>query len=171
MVVFLVSGLWHGANWTFVIWGGLHGAYLVFESITEGVRKKAGARLGGIPFFGSLVPTAFTFILVCVAWVFFRANSVGDAFYILTHIASASFSWNSSIFQNFDALDLVLSLAAIITVLAVEWINWDGLKKKASSPLFSKIFYTLSDWRILILIWAILLFGAFGKNEFIYSRF
>lgn len=84
-IVFVVSGLWHGAAWTFVIWGGLHGVYIVAESLWQ----KRGGRI--LPartpaWLGALLAGAFTFALVCFAWIFFRANSIEDALYILRHL-------------------------------------------------------------------------------------
>src|SRR5258706_10762691 len=83
-IVFLVSGLWHGANWTFLIWGGLHGFYLVFALITKDLRGKINKHfsLDRIQFLSVLT----TFGLVAFAWIFFRANSVHAAFYIAKHI-------------------------------------------------------------------------------------
>jgi D-alanyl-lipoteichoic acid acyltransferase DltB (MBOAT superfamily) len=81
-VVFVISGLWHGAKWTFLLWGAAHGALIVIESI--------GARRG----WGKGIPVAVrwggTFAFVCLAWVFFRANTVEDAFYILGHMFNLS---------------------------------------------------------------------------------
>lgn len=81
-VVFLVSGLWHGANWTFVLWGVLHGSFIVIETV--------GARAG----WGRYIPSALrwpgTLVIVCVGWVFFRANTVDDAFYILGNMLNLS---------------------------------------------------------------------------------
>jgi D-alanyl-lipoteichoic acid acyltransferase DltB (MBOAT superfamily) len=92
-IVFLVSGLWHGANWTFIIWGCLHGFYQVFGQITANLRNKVVdviglAKLG--PFY-EFIQTATTFGLVSFAWIFFRAASLADAYYISTHMFSGFF--------------------------------------------------------------------------------
>ena len=78
MIVFLVSGLWHGASWTFVIWGALHSVYIVVETILHhrGIEFKLPA----------LVKIACTFGLVTFAWIFFRANSFDDALYVVSHL-------------------------------------------------------------------------------------
>lgn len=89
-ITFLLSGLWHGANWTFVIWGALHGAYIILNHWMEprwtrlrdsGFTKRFGSTLSG----ASLLST---FGLVCFAWIFFRASTLPDAFYIVTHLFS-----------------------------------------------------------------------------------
>lgn len=84
-VVFVVSGLWHGAAWTFVIWGALHGAYIVLESLWQ----RWGGRIlpaSAPPWLAALLSGALTFALVCFAWIFFRANSIEDALYIVRHL-------------------------------------------------------------------------------------
>ncbi|MDD3412747.1 MAG: MBOAT family protein [Lachnospiraceae bacterium] len=83
MLTFLASGLWHGANWTFLIWGGLHGIYQVIENLFP--RKKGFMR-------GLL-----TFALVCFAWIFFRANTVSDAFYVVTHLHRGLIHFGNSV--------------------------------------------------------------------------
>ena len=79
VLTFLVSGLWHGANWTFVIWGGLHGVAQIVERIwnqyfSPGKERRSPFRV------------LLTFAFVTLAWLFFRANTMSDAIYILTHI-------------------------------------------------------------------------------------
>ena len=91
----LLGGLWHGASWTFVVWGGLHGAYLM---LNHGWRHLAASLAGRIPAWrsplvqsvGHIAALALTLLAVMVAWVFFRATSVQDAFHILAAMAGAA---------------------------------------------------------------------------------
>src|SRR5690606_31754603 len=91
-IIFLVSGFWHGANWTFVIWGLLHAIYFLPLLLT-GVNRAnldvvaAGAWFPGIK---ETVQVLCTFFLVCIAWVFFRAETLSDAFVYISGIFSAS---------------------------------------------------------------------------------
>ena len=87
MLTFVISGLWHGANWTFITWGALNGFYLVFSLWTRRPRARIAEALGfnRWPLLAHGVRTAFTFFLICFSWVFFRATSMSDAFYILRH--------------------------------------------------------------------------------------
>jgi len=87
-LVFLVSGLWHGANWTFIIWGALNGFYLVFAIITKDIRFKFNQIIGlnKFPKIYNFVQILLTFLLSSFAWIFFRANTVGDAFHIVSQI-------------------------------------------------------------------------------------
>lgn len=81
MVTFLASGLWHGADWSYVIWGGLHGIAQVIQNLFFHKRSKGVRRERGLGF-----STIFVFGFTALAWIFFRAESVIDAFYIVTHM-------------------------------------------------------------------------------------
>lgn len=170
LIVFLVSGLWHGAAWTFVIWGGLHGIYLVCGIISQNIRKTIinYTQLDKFPKIHQLVKIGITFILVNLAWIFFRANSLLDAVYVLTHLFSG-------ISLNFSRINL-------------GGIGWEGLIIAFASIAFMEFVHLLqrhnkmrrflSDkpvwlrWTIyLIIIFAIILFGVFESKEFIYFQF
>jgi len=90
MVTFLISGLWHGANWTYVIWGLLHGFYFVTSSLTESLRARLSAltRLDKLPRLKTALSTLTIFALVSFAWIFFRANSLDNALYIVKHLTT-----------------------------------------------------------------------------------
>jgi D-alanyl-lipoteichoic acid acyltransferase DltB (MBOAT superfamily) len=119
MIVFIVSGLWHGANWTFVIWGALHGAYLVVE---QGIRDRFGAAEkapGGSGLVRRAAAWVATFSLVCFAWVFFRANTVSDSVQIIGRILTLAPA--SELRWGPDALDgRVLVLALVPIMMALE---------------------------------------------------
>jgi D-alanyl-lipoteichoic acid acyltransferase DltB (MBOAT superfamily) len=87
-LVFLLSGLWHGANWTFVIWGAFHGTCLIIESVTGGFQERLASRL--CPQKDALwhkgIQVGLTMMLVCVSWIFFRADTVADAFYMISRM-------------------------------------------------------------------------------------
>jgi hypothetical protein len=95
MVTMVLGGLWHGANWTFVVWGTLHGAYLV---VNHGWRAWRGPRAPTRA--GRIASTAFTFVAVVVAWVFFRAESVQTAASILGSMAGMNGLGSSSGFRQ-----------------------------------------------------------------------
>ncbi|MFZ5819322.1 MAG: MBOAT family O-acyltransferase [Chloroflexota bacterium] len=87
LLTFTVSGLWHGANWTFLIWGALHGVYVVLFGLTENFWDWVSRtiRLDAFPKFKDSIGILSTFMLVSFAWVFFRANNIHDAIYIVSH--------------------------------------------------------------------------------------
>ena len=88
LVVFLVSGLWHGAQWTFVLWGALHGLYLVVGLSTRSSRERLVQSVGldRVPRLHAFLQGLAVFGLVCFAWIFFRANTTADAFYAVSRL-------------------------------------------------------------------------------------
>ena len=89
-LVFLISGFWHGANWTFIIWGALHGFYLIFGLVTQKARNKWESMFGlnRLVWLKNFFNNGLTFILVTFAWIFFRANSLTDSFYYIRPLLS-----------------------------------------------------------------------------------
>ena len=122
MVTMLLGGLWHGADWKFVIWGGLHGTYLVGERVvTRG--GATGRRAGRRPALAAVGRWLLTFNLVCLAWVFFRADSTGAALEIIGRILTAA--------AGSATLITGLALATIAAALAVQLLprrSADGLR-------------------------------------------
>lgn len=110
MVTFLASGLWHGANWTYVLWGGLHGLYQVIENLFF-KKKKTGK---------NILRTIVTFALVCFAWIFFRANTIGDAFYVVTHLYRGVLHFGNAFLKMLIDMQLTyFSFAKIVSGLVV----------------------------------------------------
>ncbi len=120
-IIFLVSGFWHGANWTFVVWGALNAVYFLPLLLAKRNRQNLGIVAEGrlLPSVPDLVRMATTFILTCVAWVFFRAPDVGTALAYLGGMADASLFTVPTIGQ----LALV---PLIILFIAVEWSGREG---------------------------------------------
>jgi len=167
MTVFVVSGLWHGANWTFVVWGALHGTYVIAGRETAGLRRRiAGSWPSRFPNLHRCLQSVVVFHLVCLAWIFFRANSVGDAFFIVSNLLSG---WELALptVPGFGATEIVLSLVLIGLMEAVHLVERDqplgeflnGLRR----PLRWAAYYAL--------IFAIFLLGNFDANQFIYFQF
>jgi D-alanyl-lipoteichoic acid acyltransferase DltB (MBOAT superfamily) len=104
LLTFLISGLWHGANWTFIIWGALHGFYFVVSALTEPFWQQLSAltRLDGLPRLKSAFAVLTTFSLVTFAWIFFRAESLRDALYIIRHLVSG---WPSYLAQSWNTIE------------------------------------------------------------------
>ncbi|MCQ3980575.1 MAG: MBOAT family protein, partial [Anaerolineae bacterium] len=122
MIVFLVSGLWHGAAWTFVLWGGLHGLYVVGDVASKSLRGKLAQRLGldRQPTIQVMLSGFVTFSLVCLAWVFFRANSVAEAFLLLnnllplTHFDNLNAPWAAVVSNPTQQMALSLGLILLL---------------------------------------------------------
>lgn len=162
LIAFLLSGLWHGAAWTFVIWGGLHGAYLVLQRLLE--PSAVGRKLSALPGFGAFA-TTLTFALVCLAWVFFRAVDIPSALIVLGKIASpGSISELGAVFQDSTAR------MGLLLIAALETIHWLHRRKPVSQRLqaFPAPVRGLL-WAALVLL--VVLFGKFGHEEFLYFQF
>lgn len=181
MAVFLLSGLWHGANWTFVVWGALNGAYLIGEVWTAPARDRLARFLGldRAPFLRSAVQTAATFALVCLAWVFFRSRNLSDAWLILSRLASGlgdaadPAAWERLKVLIVTALGgsklrALLVLAALAAVQVVEFLRDRGIATRAaisSRPPWIK-------WPLYYgLVTATLLLAPFAPTRFIYFQF
>ncbi len=169
MVTFVVSGLWHGANWTFVVWGFLHGFYLVFAIVSQPFRDRFNASVGldKIPGLLTFFQVGITFILACLAWIFFRAQSVGDAFTLIANIPKlkmSQLSWDIIPGKGSDIVTAFIFIGVLTTIhFLQEYPKW-------SNPLFSKS--PAVRWVTYILIGLVTLsFGRFASSEFIYFRF
>ncbi|HLP73982.1 MAG TPA: MBOAT family O-acyltransferase [Bacteroidales bacterium] len=165
MLVFLISGLWHGANWTYVIWGGLNGLYLVSAVVLQPLKDRFDrfTRLNRFPVADRLIQILFTFTLTCFAWIFFRANNVDQAF----SIARKIFRFEGPLYYEEISL-MLMSFLSIIFLVAVE------TKKEYFGGRIS--FFNNSSWVVRNLSYAfliiiILLAGVFDGGQFIYFQF
>ena len=122
IVVFLVSGLWHGASWTFVIWGALHGFYLLFSIITKNFRYRIIRffKLNQYPTIHDAINTFITFHLVAFSWIFFRANSLSDAVYISTHLFTDFRFYDMEYTLGLEYSEIVV---AVISILCMEIVH------------------------------------------------
>lgn len=165
MVTFLVSGLWHGANWTFVIWGALHGGFFLAERALGPpvsrwcVALRLPARLVGC------LQVILTFHLVTLAWVFFRAKNVSDAWLILTRLAT---SLGEPLYLGSSQVTTMLSVLLILLLLGVMLMQQAGRISLYFSPArMPAIFRWGGYWGLLV---GIALLGR-GSHEFIYFQF
>lgn len=168
IVVFVLSGLWHGANWTFLVWGLLHGAYILISNATDSVRTRLRASLG---LNSSPLYTAWrcllTFNLVAIAWVFFRASSIDDAILILSRIATGQPASPQDVILA-PSVHWVVTLAAIGGLVAVELRT---LPDSLRPTLLARPTAVRWAWYYAIIL-AILAFGVFeNPAQFIYFQF
>jgi D-alanyl-lipoteichoic acid acyltransferase DltB (MBOAT superfamily) len=166
-LTFLVSGLWHGANWTFVIWGALHGFYLVFAIWIKRVTDVVNGFLGlhGAPGLHKILRIIKTFILVYFAWIFFRANSLGDAMVVIRNMFQFEAGTVINLFEN--KADLAIALVGIVFLGIVEILEEQiGLYEKL------KTLIRPVKWVLLIaLILLILVLGKWEEVDFLYFQF
>ena len=162
-IIFIVSGFWHGANWTFIVWGALNAVYFLPLLLLQKNRSNLDIVAQGkmLPSFRDIIAIGTTFALTTFAWIFFRANSLGEAFSYIGGIFSPSLF-------SMPRIDNRPLLVLIALFLAVEWMGREqkyALEKiKVSWPIAVRwSFY-------LLLIWVI---GTYGGTEqdFIYFQF
>ncbi|MEI8201391.1 MAG: MBOAT family O-acyltransferase [Bacteroidota bacterium] len=164
-LVFLISGLWHGANWTYIIWGGLNGFYLVFAIISQGYRNKFNKLTGidKLPKLNHLFQVLITFFLSCFAWIFFRANNVTDAFTIIKKISKL----DGAVFIDNPSI-MIYSFLGILILFLVEF------KKEFYKGDFSFMenkSWVVRNFSYAVLLILILLIGVFDGGQFIYFQF
>jgi len=164
VIVFLVSGLWHGANWTFIIWGALHAVYQTGELIINKYILKKQKKEIPRSFIKAIPNYIITFSLVSLAWVFFRANTVQDGFTIVENIITLK---PGSLFVGFSA-GFAYSILLIVFLMAAEF-NYEYLNNKLSLIYSSKTTLRYAGYVLLIL--AMLMIGVFNGGQFIYFQF
>jgi D-alanyl-lipoteichoic acid acyltransferase DltB (MBOAT superfamily) len=159
LITFVISGLWHGANWTFLLWGAVHGLLMIFY-----VLKKTF--LPGIRFYAPLqkiVSTGFTFVLVMLAWIFFRSPDVGGAFIILKKI----FTEPGMLFKGEGIPELMLALTCIGLLMFKEIKDEAGL----NLHFLHHKNVVISTVSLALMICFILLTAEFSGKAFIYFQF
>lgn len=166
LFVFMISGLWHGASWNFVIWGTLHGFYLVVGQLTGKFQQKFLGLLKN-PIMEKMVHAGLVFILVNLAWVFFRARLFSDSIYFLKNMISKS---SHSIGEVIDLIGQQNLIVAILAVSLLERVHW--MQRKRS---FSNWFDSQPKWLrwsgYYLLFGSILFFAAYTNTQFIYFQF
>ncbi|HTI71399.1 MAG TPA: MBOAT family O-acyltransferase [Candidatus Limnocylindria bacterium] len=168
MIVFLVSGLWHGANWTFIIWGALHGVYLVGGVLLSGDKKESKKGESSVGLLRGAANMLVVFAMVTVGWVFFRANSVSDAFYVLRHAFSTRGFQPELLFSmGIPRFEVGLAAAMIAVLMLVDGLIWK------QPPLIQRFWNkTWFRWGCYAsAFYAVIFFGVFGKVQFIYFQF
>lgn len=164
-IVFTISGLWHGANWTFLIWGAVNGFYLVFAIVTEKFRKRLNQLIGldQIPKLHHALQTLITFLLVSFAWIFFRANNTQDAFMIVNKI----FLMKEPIYL--DTNTILYSIFGIVFLLIIEFKREH--ENHVGGLPFNTDHWVKEQLAYGMLIIGILLVGVFDGGQFIYFQF
>lgn len=167
MITFLVSGIWHGANWTYILWGGLHGAAQCVEKALP--RRKNSSAM--YQFFSGVM----VFLFVTATWVFFRANTVSEAVYCFAHAFSGMGSITTYVIdgimamsESYRKLDLMAIAAAMLVMFVYDFYARDtdvlDVIRHWKKPL---------RWSVYLLFTTLMIFllPAQGDNSFIYFQF
>ena len=176
LIVFILSGIWHGANWTFVIWGLLHGAYLVVENKFYGFFKQLKIASGWIAI---VIKRLGVFILVTIAWVFFRAQNISQAFYILKNffrdipgqiklvMTNEHFSRLQLLYMNQPGNEFIIAVLFLVIMMSIHFLqkasSFDEWLTRKSGYARWSFYYAL----VLVFV----CFGIFNRSAFIYFQF
>jgi D-alanyl-lipoteichoic acid acyltransferase DltB (MBOAT superfamily) len=165
--IFLVSGFWHGANWTFIIWGALNALYFLPLLLTNNNRKNLGVVADGklFPSIREFFAMTSTFILTVFAWIFFRADNIDHAINYISNMLSLSFF---TMPNNIEIRQALIIIVFIILFLLIEWIGRN--KEYALQVIKSRSSYQ-QYLIIYILLLVIMLCMNTGEQEFIYFQF
>jgi D-alanyl-lipoteichoic acid acyltransferase DltB (MBOAT superfamily) len=180
-IVFLVSGLWHGANWTYIVWGALHAFYLIFGLVTlrfrQGIITSLGIAINSR--LNRFLSIGITFALACYAWIFFRASNVEQATYIGTHLWQG---WKSvmspagikAVVTALGGSDTISGafnvLTGILMILFMEYVQHKTKDESAINIVGRKSRMTRWSFYACLVI-AILMLGVYDNQEFIYFQF
>ena len=160
-LVFSLSGLWHGANWTFILWGLYHGLGLITLRL---LRILARSLRHGAVILPTVLCVALTQIFVLIGWILFRSESIADA----TQILGRLISWST--YSNLQNHLIIAHWSAIL--IAISFLTWDFLTRKKEHILD----FTISSYPVRIALYsacvvALFLFGSGTETRFIYFRF
>eukprot|EP01137_Pigoraptor_chileana_P008547 Opistho-2@55528 len=162
-IIFLVSGFWHGANWTFIIWGGLNALYImpsiIFKTNRNNIEIVAADRW--FPNFKEIFNIGLTFFLTMLAWIFFRADSVTHA---ITYIRA--------IFTGSYKLDVAVPMTLVFFIVFLFLTEWIARKRNFG---LSEIEQVLPNrflrWLLYVILLLFIVFFAGKQQEFIYFQF
>ncbi len=177
MVTFLVSGIWHGANWTFIIWGGLNGLYQIIGDLKNKALKNIGFNIKNkyIDKFLNIFRVLITFSLICFSLIFFRANTVKDAFYIvgnlfsdITNITNIQYLYNISTELGLNIFEILMVTGCIIILLFIELLEY----KQRIYVTLNKLPFIIRFIFYYIITIIIISMGVFSNaGQFIYFQF
>lgn len=178
LLVFLTSGLWHGANWSFVIWGGLNGVFQIIGDALQGTRKKICAlfHLDRDLIGHKIFQTVFTFAGISFCWIFFRASDVNEAFEIIKSIFTVHNPWilfDDSLYTlGLDIKNFHLMVVCIVLVMLVDYAKYKGIVIRSSiqkQALWCRWLCYIYGVAFIVLfgIWG----NAYIESSFIYFQF
>ena len=165
MAVFLTSGLWHGANWTFIIWGGLHGIYhiITHQIINAPLNWLKRVHQNRIV---RIIEIILTFHLTCFAWIFFRSSTLKEAFYVVSHLlVDLKLEWSNN--WGLNIANMVILIASIIFLIVVQLFQ-----RQISIMNYMSRYPRYFRYLVYFgLIMVIITMGLFTEDEFIYFQF
>lgn len=179
MIVFLVSGFWHGVGWNYICWGGIHGLYHIISDWTKTTREKIKEKMNIKTdcFSWKLLQMLVTFVLVVFAWIFFRSGSITDALIYIKRIFVSPSPWLLFYMGAFDLglsrIEFNILIFSIFLLLLVDLVRY---KKNVTIDVFLMEQNLWFEWTVIIgLIVMIFVYGEYGPTfdakQFIYFQF
>ena len=166
-IIFLVSGFWHGANWTFIIWGGLNALYFLPIMLLNKnkINTDVVAKGKHLPSVREVLSITLTFSLTTFAWIFFRAEDIHHAISYLSDIIHPSILTLPELIT--PKLEMIYTILCVFILVLFEWMNRDKIH-----ALDIANYNKSNRWVLyLIIIIMIITFGSFNQNSFIYFQF
>jgi len=173
MIVFMISGLWHGANWTFIVWGGLHGLFLIIGSLVKPEVNSIEKKIN-LTKLTNIFKTIFIFCIVTIAWIFFRASNFNIAFHMLKAIGNWILNLGNAntihnVFQSSPVIKEELLLSFFLIIL-LELIHAVSFRINIEAFLLKQ--NRIVRWGVYYIgITCIILLGVFEHRQFIYFQF
>lgn len=169
LVVFIVSGLWHGAGYTFLIWGLLHGIYQIVGKLTLNTRDKLNNKIGLNSNFVNILRVVITYLLICFAWISFRSNNIGDMLEAYK-LLFTSWSFKREYFiQVSSILDLNLVNILLLICPIVIYLFLDKLIFNIKNRYISYTIYVILAWGVISAYIYLSYLGS--SSSFIYFQF
>ena len=172
---FTLIGLWHGANWTYVVFGLMHGLYLTIELMTERFRKAMVEAIGLIryPFVHHFSQTVIVFVFVTISFIVFRSESLRQAMWIMSNLVT-NFDVNFIINDLVDVLSQqtgkIILTFTIFSVVVMEIVQYFQSKKNTHFLFDDSPAWIRYGWYYALTV-SIIIFGHFGAQSFIYFQF
>ena len=166
-IIFLVSGFWHGANWTFIVWGGIHAMLFLPLLLARRNRKNLDvvAENRALPSLREAGSMLITFITTCVAWIFFRAESLSHAVEYISNMLKGRFFKES---EYLDYAELGSVWALVLLFLIIEWL---GRQKEYGFQIVERLPGVMAYLASCVLIILIVMFMSLSIKEFVYFQF
>ncbi len=166
-IIFLVSGFWHGANWTFIVWGFLNALYIMPSIIFNTNRNNLEIVAKGkyLPTFKEVISIGITFMLTVFAWIFFRANNVEHAFKYISIIFSKSLFTIPNFWEIHDTIPIIF---LTILFLIIEWL---GREEQYAIAKFGSGWFKPVRWAFYYGVILVIFYFAGSKQQFIYFQF
>ncbi len=166
-IIFIVSGFWHGASWTFIAWGFLNACYFMPLLLSKNNRKNVDTVAQGkiLPSFKELFQIGITFALTVFAWIFFRSETISDAFIYIYRIVTVG-PFDTPIFSY-----IRLSNTNLLLIIAFFIVEWLGRNNKYALEKFGWFGNRVIRWTVYVLLIAVLFLYAGQEQGFIYFQF